>query len=98
MKFQQICVHYDSCYRCHHSKTFIEEVNRGNWWKPVDWPLFTEYDEFPDEDDFKEKFPKYIYEFMEMMCDMMGDKEFKTKDDVNEMIEDIALELNTMCH
>ena len=31
---------------------------------------------------------------MDMMCDMMGDKEFKTKNDVKEMIEDIATELN----
>ena len=31
---------------------------------------------------------------MDMMCDMMGDKEIKTKNDVKEMIEDIATELN----
>ena len=39
-------MHDDSCYRCHHSETFIDEVNRGKWWKPVDWSLSAEYDEF----------------------------------------------------
>ena len=34
---------------------------------------------FADEDDVKEKFPKYNYESMEMMCDMIGDKENDVK-------------------
>ena len=45
---------------------------------------------FADEDDVKEKFPKYNYESMEMMCDMIGDKE----NDVKKHIEDIASEFN----
>ena len=41
---KNICtMHYPSCYRCHHSSTFIEEVSRRKWWKPVDWSLFTKY-------------------------------------------------------
>ena len=92
---KNICkMNYDSCYRCHHSNVFIQEVDKGRWWKPVDWSLFTEYYEFPDEEDFNEKFPKYNMEFMEMIYDMMGDKEFKTKNDVRVMIDDIASELN----
>ena len=92
---ENVCrMNYNPCHRCDNSNYFIKQVDKGKYWKPVDWSLFTTFYQFPNEKDFEEKFPKYNMAFMEMIYDMMGDKEFKTKNDVRVMIDDIALELN----
>ena len=93
---KNICkMNYDECYRCHHSNDFISEVKKGKCWRPVDWYLFTNHYDFPEDDeDFEEQFPDCNYDFMSNIYDMMGDKEFKTRKDVRIMIKETAKELN----
>ena len=93
---KNICkMNYDECYRCHHSNDFISMVKKGKCWRPIDWHLFTTYYDFPEDDeDFEEQFPDCNYKLMYIIYDMMGDKEFKTKKEVREMIKEEAMELD----
>ena len=77
MKFSKSS--HDSCPRCHHSNVFIAEVNKGKWWNPTDWSVLTIYFGFPDVEDvevFEGKILKYSLTYMEIVFDLMGDKEF----------------------